>query len=170
MAVDYTTFPPVGQIDDTSCWAACLSWWLTANNKPPETQEQLFDDYHALFNPDGTISPDTFKAIAATPKFNMQVAQFEIGDIQHMRDNGVLPLTSTPNIIGWNKFVTGKGLVGLHMNAVFNQRAGSSGKIVTCMEPYFPDPGVDYQRTGQFIDRDIGFFLNTSPIWIGCAN
>jgi hypothetical protein len=56
------------------------------------------------------------------------------------------------------------------MNVVFNQRAGSSGNIVTCMEPYFPDPGVDNERTGQFIDRDIGFFLNTSPIWIGCGN
>ncbi len=170
MAANYTSFPPVGQTDDTSCWAACLSWWLTAMNKPPESQAQLFDDFHSMFSPDGTISPDTFKTIAASPKFNMQVAQFEIDKIQEMRDAGALPLTDTPNLIGWNKFIPGPGLVGLHLNVVFNQRDGSTGKIVTCMEPYYPDPGVDNERTGQFIDRDISFFLNSSPIWIACAN
>ncbi len=139
-------------------------------NKPPESQAQLFDDFHSMFNPDGTISPDTFKTIVASPKFNMQVAQFEIDKIQEMRDAGALPLTDTPNLIGWNKFIPGLGLVGLHLNVVFNQRDGSSGKIVTCMEPYYPDPGVDNERTGQFIDRDIGTFLNTSPVWIACAN
>jgi len=139
-------------------------------NKPPESQAQLFDDFHSMFSPDGTISPDTFKTIAASPKFNMQVAQFEIDKIQEMRDAGALPLTDTPNLIGWNKFIPGPGLVGLHLNVVFNQRDGSTGKIVTCMEPYYPDPGVDNERTGQFIDRDISFFLNSSPIWIACAN
>jgi hypothetical protein len=81
-----------------------------------------------------------------------------------------LPLTSAPTVIGWNKFIPGVGLVGLHMNVVFNQRPGSSGNIVTCMEPYFPDPGTDYQRTGQFIDRPFDYFLSTSPIWFGVGN
>ena len=53
MAANDRSFPSVGQIDDASCCAACLVWWLTASNKPPETGAQLFDDCHALFNPGG---------------------------------------------------------------------------------------------------------------------
>jgi hypothetical protein len=35
------------------------------------------------------------------------------------------------------------------------------------MEPFFPEDAKDGRRTGQFIDRDVGFFLKASPIMIG---
>jgi hypothetical protein len=63
-----------------------------------------------MFNPNGTISPEAFKSIAASPRFNMQATQFEIGDIQQTRNAGALPLTSAPNVIGWNKLIPGPGL------------------------------------------------------------
>lgn len=170
MATDYTLFPPVGQNDNYSCWAACLSWWLTAMGKPPESQNDIIHDFNALAASDGSITPDIFRTIAADPKFNMQVASFDINGMQQMRDVGLLPITLAPNIIVWNKFLTGPGVIGMHMNVIFNQRDGGSGAIVTCMEPFFPDPGADGQRTGQFVDRPITFFLDTSPIYFGVNN
>lgn len=32
MMTKYLGIKPVGQLNDFSCWAACLSWWLQAVN------------------------------------------------------------------------------------------------------------------------------------------
>jgi hypothetical protein len=167
---DFRVFPPVGQNDFTSCWAACLSWWLRANARKPSSQNDLIVEFNGMTEDDGTITLDTFMQIAATPRFMMQAAKFEIDTIQEMRNTGLLPITDTPNIIVFNKFLTGPGVIGMHMNVVFDQRGPDDNKIVTCMEPAFPDPGSDGQRTGKFVDVEVSTFLKVSPIVIACAS
>ena len=108
-----------------------------ANGRVPSTQNQLLVEFNALADFDGTVSMPNFETIAATPRFGLQIAKFEIGKIQEMRDTGMLPITNTPNIIVWNKFLRGPGIIGMHMNAIFDQRDFSGSYIVTCMEPFF---------------------------------
>jgi hypothetical protein len=52
---------------------------------------------------------------------------------------------------------------------IFDQRGPDGHKIVTSMEPWYPDPGKDGQRTGRFVDLEISDFLRTSPIILACA-
>lgn len=170
--MDYRTILPIGQNDATSCWAAALSWWLRAlGRQPPSTQNDLLVEFAPMAGEDGTVTMDGFTKIAATPRFDMQLATFDIDGIQQMRDTGMLPITNTPNLIIWNRFIVGPGLIGLHLNAVFDQKQGADGSyIVTCMEPDFPESAPDGKRTGQLVDRPVSFFLNVSPLTIGCAN
>jgi hypothetical protein len=81
---------------------------------------------------------------AACLRFAMQIAKFAI--------NGI------------------PGIIGMHMNVVFDQRGPDSGKLVTCMEPWFPEGAADGRRTGAFLDKDINEFLRASPIVIARAN
>ncbi len=100
----------------------------------------------------------------------MQTAKFEIDKIQEIRDAGWLPITDTPNILVFNRFLTGPGIIGMHGNVIFDQRGPDNHRIVTCMEPWYPDPGRDGHRTGRFVDVEISTFLKTSPIVLACAS
>jgi hypothetical protein len=167
---NYRNIPPVGQNDNASCWAACLSWWLAANGRVRSSQNDLLVEFNNMTSDDGTVSIDSFIKIAATPRFAMQTAKFDINGIQQIRDNGALPITNAPNLIAFKKFLVGPGIIGMHMNVVFDQRGPDAGKLVTCMEPWFPEGAADGRRTGAFLDKDINEFLRSSPIVIACAN
>jgi hypothetical protein len=167
---DYRQFPPIGQNDQTSCWAACLSWWLKANGRRPSTQNDLIVEFNSLASQDGSVTFATMIKIFATPRFNMQSVKFEIDGLQQIRDNEALPITIAPNIICYSKFLRGPGIIGQHANVVWNQREQGGHTIVTCMDPAFPEPGVNGQRTGRFVDTDINEFLRSSPILLACSN
>ena len=64
----------------------------------------------------------------------------------------------SPMIIIFNYPVVG----GTHMNVIFNQK----GDTVACMEPYFPFPGKDGQRSGIYVRRPLSFFANSQEIGI----
>jgi hypothetical protein len=173
----FSSTPPVGQIDNTSCWAACLSWWLTAMRRERRTQIELLVEFNPTTLPDGSISKTEFIRIMRTPRFGMSVTVFESDQLQEIRDTGLLPITDTPNIVAFEKFQlllnqtddNGNplgGVFALHMNVVSCQRGDDNNKIVTCMEPFFPDPGRDGHRTGQFVDKSISRFLVASPLVI----
>src|SRR5579872_815044 len=172
--VDYKSFPPIGQNDNFSCWAACLSWWLTANSRQPSTQNDLLVEFNYLASQSdsGTVSADDFmNKIVPTPRFNMQAARFEIDQIAQMRDiSGLLPLTLAPNIVVWQKFLPGPGVIGFHMNVCFDQQQNGDTTTVMCMEPWFPENVADGQRTGVFMRKNVPDFLKTSPLIIACAN
>jgi hypothetical protein len=167
---NYRNFPPVGQNDNTSCWAACLSWWLAANGRRRSSQNDLLVEFASMASDDGTVNIEGFLKIAATPRFGMQTARFNISGIQQIRDNGALPITDAPNLIAFHKFLVGPGIIGMHMNVVFNQRSSETSSVVTCMDPWFPDNAPDGRRTGVFIDRDMNELLKGTPIVIACAN
>jgi len=173
---DYKRFRPIGQNDETSCWAACLSWWLRAlaGGRPFLSQNDLITRFDSMTEEDGTISPDSFIKIAATNEFQMQSASFSFDQVQEIKNTGLLPITDSPNIIVFSKFSLDMssggsgGQFGLHMNVVFDQRGPDGAKIVTAMEPAFPSPGRDGHRTGKYIKPSISHFLSSSII-LCCA-
>jgi hypothetical protein len=61
-----------------------------------------------------------------------------------------LPLGSHPVCIAF-KHTTGFA----HMNVIW--KANEDGKV-HCMEPYFPFPGINGQRTGRFVTRSLDHF------------
>jgi hypothetical protein len=164
------SIPPIGQNDWSSCWAACLSWWLTANGRPRSTQNDLLVEFDSLTEEDGTITLDTMIRIMKTPRFNAQSYKADINNIQDIRDNGVLPITNLPNLLCFKRFIVGPGIIGMHANAIFDQRGDDGHKIVTCMEPDFPEGASNNKRIGGFVDRDIGDFLKSAPILLVCSN
>ena len=49
----YSAIPPVGQINDMACWAACLKWWYKAEMSINASQTALWDLYKGLELPQG---------------------------------------------------------------------------------------------------------------------
>ncbi len=69
----YRSTPPIGQEDQTCCWAACLEWWAKAANKGNHEQWMLIEDYDSLWDNggDGTISRQGMLQIVGDPRWGM---------------------------------------------------------------------------------------------------
>lgn len=76
MDINYHNLRAVRQIDETTCWAASLEWWLKAVGGRGEfTQEDLLQKYHAYWKdePDGVISKKGMFALVGDPLWRMSV-------------------------------------------------------------------------------------------------
>jgi len=158
---DYTQTKAIGQFDKNSCWAACLSWWLKAvgDGRPALSQLNLIAEFDKYCDPDtGGLSPKAFKdVVSKDARFKMSMSYFTASKFV----GAGLPIGDTPIIVIYNYPTIG----GTHMNVVFEKRDGT----VNCMEPYFPYPGKDGNRTGKFERRPTSHFLNSPEIGLAWA-
>lgn len=150
---NYKSVPTVGQNDNMSCWAACLSWWLKAvqDGRPAWTQNKIIQEFDKYTQDDGGFDPmNLIDVFSKDTRLKISANVFKTDDY---RFKG-LPLGNKPVIIAFNH---PDG--GTHMNVLF----GQVKRDLFAMEPYFPYPGRDGQRTGQFVERNVDFYTGKSP-------
>jgi hypothetical protein len=163
VAYDFAkNYPAIGQIGANTCWAACLSWWLKVMahgyySRKWLWQEELIERFRSLTEANGSVSPRQFVEVGKDAEVRMTV-RYVTGDT--VVDDYTFEM---PCLLVFNYPKIG----GTHMNVVFN-RDYSKG-TVQCMEPYFPFPGEDGKRTGQFVTRPLSFFFNSEEVGVGYA-
>lgn len=155
-------FPAIGQHHKNSCWAASVSWWLKVmahgySKRKWLRQEELIEKFRSLAESDGSMSTRNIRNVCRDADIRMT--------IDYLSAETILDGCSfeVPCLLIFNYPKIG----GTHMNVVFNR--DYSKETVVCMEPYFPFPGVDNKRTGQFVTRPLDFFFNSTEIGYGYA-
>ena len=158
MGFDYTKLIKAeGQFDKNACWAASISWWTWAmsQNYKRKTiwQKDLLVKFDELTNQDGSMPLVGIKTVCESAEIKAELKYISPASFKKDYKNIDLPM-----IIIFNYPTVG----GTHMNVIFDQK----GDTVMCMEPYFPFPGKDGQRTGTYVRRPTTFFANSQEIGI----
>ena len=158
MGYDYRNkLPPEGQQHSNACWAASISWWLSAmaltGRRVRYSQTELLADFNAVTVIGGSVSPMGIKRVCESPKIRIDM-QF------------VPPVTlknrqiDSSCLIVFNYPTAG----GTHMNVIFDQQ----GNTVMCMEPFYPiKASATGERKGTYIRRPLSFFANSPEIGFG---
>ena len=147
-----------GQQHSNACWAASISWWMSAMalhyKRVPYTQTSLLMDFnqHALAA-GGSVSPTEMKKICGSANIRIELKFMPPAELKNSS-------IDTPCIVIFKYPAAG----GTHMNVIFDRQ----GDTVMCMEPFFPltasPTGV---RTGTYIRRPLNFFAQTTEIGFG---
>ena len=132
MRPDYRLSEPVGQMDETACWAACLAYWLQVLPDRPSVDQSVFVNKLGvgLWNKaDGTIKPAGLEQLVVKHGYRMKTARIQPNQLRDYM--GFWPL-----ILGF----TASGGFG-HMNVLVGHNANYG--TVDTMEPMYPDPIFD---------------------------
>lgn len=154
---DYRTIPPEGQFDSHACWAACLAWWLRAvrGGRPSWTQTQVITEYDRHTDDSGGFPPERLLEVwRADRRLKIDGGVFATRSWR----TGRMPLGEAPVIIAFNYPTIG----GSHMHVLFGYGSEGHARTMTAMEPYFPYPGRDGQRTGRFEAQTVDFYIRDS--------
>lgn len=160
MGYDYSKkLKAEGQQHSNACWAACISWWLSAmayNNyrRVEYKQTDLLADFnqHALAA-GGSVSPSEMKKICQSAKIRIDLKFIPPADLKKSS-------IDTPCIIIFKYPAAG----GTHMNVIFDKQ----GDTVMCMEPFYPlTAAADGTRKGTYVRRPLTFFAQTAEIGLG---
>lgn len=126
----------MGQDDANACWAACLAWWLSVlPDRPSISQLELMGKASGMWNKDGTINPNQLESFVKKNGFKMHTARINPKNLKDYM--GFWPL-----MIGF-KASGGFG----HMNVLYNY--DWKFDMVDAMEPWYPDPELDSDYTGE---------------------
>lgn len=158
MAYEYKNkISSTGQIHGNACWAASISWWLSAmslhNKRRPKAQVDLINEFGELLDYSGAMSLKNIKKVCQSAEIRIDLRYVTPAALK--KDYNF----SSPCLIIFNYPKVG----GTHMNVIFNQ----SGDNVTAMEPFYPHPGEDGKRTGQYIQRPLSFYCNSEEVGVG---
>jgi hypothetical protein len=150
MGYDYTkNLTPTGQFDRNACWAASISWWTEAMalnyKRKISWQSDLIQKFDKLTNEDGSMPLAGIRKVCESAEIRIKLVYMSPSTFQKSYTNIDLPM-----IVVFNYPVIG----GTHMNVIFNQKQNT----VACMEPYYPYPGKDGQRPGQYVRRAMSFY------------
>jgi len=158
MGFDYTkVLKAEGQFDRNACWAASISWWTAAMaqlyKRKTMWQSELISKFDHLTNEDGSMPLAGIRKVCESAEVRAELKYITPASLKTDYTN-----IDSPMIIIFNYPKIG----GTHMNVIFNQKDDT----VACMEPYFPFPGKDGQRTGTYVRRPLNFFAGSQEIGI----
>ena len=146
-----------GQIHGNACWAASISWWLKAyslvGKRKQIDQVEMINKFGDLMQFSGALSLKAVKKVCENAEVRIELKFVTPNEIKNDFK------FDSPCLIVFNYPKVG----GTHMNVIFNQ----IGETVACMEPYFPFPGEDGLRSGQYIRRPLSFFCNSPEVGVG---
>ena len=111
---NYKATPTVGQNDNMSCWAACLSWWLkaVADGRPAWSQNKVIAEFDKYTSDDGGFDPkNLIDVFSKDARLKISANVFKT---DQYRFRG-LPLGDKPVINAFNH----PDLGGTHMNVLF---------------------------------------------------
>ena len=148
-----------GQQHSNACWAASLSWWMSAMalhyKRVTYTQTEILADYQEHVKLGGGVMSDDIRNVVESAKIRMDLKFISPATLKS--DYYI----DSPCVIIFKYPAAG----GTHMNVIFDQKDGT----VMCMEPFYPlvadKNGV---RKGAYIRRPLSFFANSEKIGIGC--
>lgn len=159
---NYKSINPIGQIDPTACWMACLCWWLKAARNQNKRQLDIISLFGPIWSNEGTIDAEKLKSevIKHNAIFKMNIQEIFPNNLEHWAD-GSLPL-----LIGFRT----PGGTG-HMNVIhgFNKET----RMVEAMEPWFPNLPIEENDgnpyvldnakfTGKHVERNFSYY--NSPL------
>lgn len=147
----------VKQEDKTSCWAACLEWWLKAvPNRPSQEQWEIIADYSQYWEttPGGTISKLGMCKLVYDARWRMQV-QYQVAF--NMREETLLEhLARGPVYIGYYE----KKVNGNHVNVIYDSYKSGGILKLRVMEP---NGGKHRVRHFSYYTRGSGDVILASP-------
>lgn len=73
MAKNYLHIPAEGQLDDKSCWAACMKWWYRAAKSIYKSQKKLIAKYNYLTDEYGAMSDTAMEQFITSNKLTKEV-------------------------------------------------------------------------------------------------
>jgi hypothetical protein len=151
MRPQYRQMSPVGQADETACWAACLSWWLQVLPDRPSVEQSTFLNKLGvgLWNKfDGTINPAQLEVLVAKNGYRMRCRKITANQLVDYL--GYFPL-----LLG---FTASGGFS--HMNVLCGYDA-TQGTVDT-MEPMYPDPIFNSEYSSMDSGNGVPLFVNAA--------
>jgi hypothetical protein len=148
-----------GQQHSNACWAASISWWMSAMSlhykRTTYTQTDLLADFQQNVVLGGGVRTDGIRKIVESAKVRMDLRYISPAKLKTDYNIG------SPCLIIYNYPAAG----GTHMNVIFDQQ----GDTVMCMEPFYPlQAAPDGSRKGAYVRRPLSFFANSQEIGIAC--
>lgn len=148
-----------GQQHSRACWAASISWWMSAMalhwKRTPFPQTKMLVEFNDFAILGGGVRTEGLRKIVESAKIRMDLRYVTPASLKTDYYIG------SPAIIIYNYPTAG----GTHMNVIFDQQ----GDTVMCMEPFYPlKAAPDGTRTGAYFRRPLSFFANSPEIGIGC--
>ena len=167
---EYVGKPVVGQQrDPAGCWAACLSYWLSAAaGRQERSFINIVGDFNGLWDANGFIRVDGLRTQIARQRGRYRMSTEKIVPNRLSDYVGRWPL-----LIGFRH----PGGFG-HMNVLTTY--DDSNDLVRAMDPWFPNPPANtitradgqvvfngnegnFQFTGQFAARHLGYYQSPMP-------
>lgn len=153
---NYRNIKAVKQIDETTCWAASLEWWLkVVGGRGEFTQEDLLKEYHQYWKdtPDGTITKAGMMSLVYDPRWRMNVQwtyayQFSEAILEEHIARG-------PIYIGYYE----KKVSGNHVNVIYQAIDKGSYSRLKVMEPN----GGKHKIRNHSYYQGIGEIIIASP-------
>jgi hypothetical protein len=129
----YIGQPAVGQKrDPAGCWAACLSYWLSAaDGRDPRRFEDILGDFNGVWDTTGFLNVHALRRQIQGQRSRYRMVTEQVGP---SRLDGLLG--RWPLLVGF-KHPGGFG----HMNIL--TAYDDSASLVRAMDPWFPDPPPD---------------------------
>jgi hypothetical protein len=142
----FYALPPEGQMDETSCWAACFSWFTKIlPGVKTQTQVDIIGSSTGMTGEDGGITSDGFM-LTPINGVNMRRVKINPGELESYLTPSRLPLIIAfqhPNGFG-------------HANVLYGFDA--KAKTVQVMEPWYPNPPIRF--TGQNTTRKLSYYTS----------
>ncbi len=157
MAKNYRNIKAVKQEDKTSCWAACLEWWLKAvESRPKLEQWEIIEEYSEYWEStsDGTISKLGLCKLVYDARWRMQV-QYQLA--LNIREETLLEhLARGPVYFGYYE----KKVNGNHVNVIYDYFEKKGNLQLKLMEP---NGGKHKTRPFTYYSNNIGEIVLASP-------
>jgi hypothetical protein len=131
MAINYKHFHPVGQYDENTCWAACLEWWIRAQNLGNLVQDDLAADYLLTRGDGGSLNMNGIVQLMEDPRWGMQRYVYYSG-AQLTADGMKSLLAAGPAYVAYYS----PRLKSNHVNVIYDISGSGSHAKVWAMEPH----------------------------------
>jgi hypothetical protein len=126
-------YPAIKQFDQTSCWAACIDWWVKARKLKiaRSGQIELLIDYSNFWNSDGTISQQNLKQLLEEKKWKAKTILVNPNLLCHSYIKKLL--NNGPIIVAFIRHDSANGHTNVIIAPSINEAGHEEGFII--MEP-----------------------------------
>ncbi len=159
MSSKYLAVPAEGQVDNTSCWAACLKWWLKAVRSIDKAQSSIIDDYNYLTDEYYAMGEDAMQWIILDNNMFCDTydhAKSVTADV--IKQN----LANGPIYIAYRETKSRKN----HVNVIYDIEGSGKHARVRVMEPQVSEnPDMTYSGAHQL--KSISEFNRIGKIMMG---
>lgn len=160
MAKNYLHIPAVGQLDNTSCWAACLKWFWLATRNVYKSQKGLILKYGDITDDWGALELTQIQSVIDDQKMTREVfpngTSFTVDSIREHLDY-------SPLFVAYTKTSTGTN----HVNVIYGVSGTGNNAFVAAMEP---DAGVkanNLNYNGKHMAKQLSEYNQLGPVTVG---
>lgn len=159
MSARYLAIPAEGQLDNTSCWAACMKWWLKAVRSVDQTQSSIIDKYNHLTDDYFAMSDDAIQWVIIDN--DMYIETYDRArdlTAEIIRQN----LSYGPVYIAYTETSSRKK----HVNVIYDVIGTGRNPRVKVMEPQV-NANADWTFTGAHQIKHLSDFNRIGSVFMG---